>query len=349
MATLGRSVNFDSKRCEGYRNFCNKLWNASRFVLMNCQDQDNGLEAHTKADCEPGGRAHGYLAFSPADKWISSELQRVEAAVAEGFAAYRLDNVANAIYQFVWDAYCDWYLEIAKVQLQLGSAAEQRATRRTLIRTLETVLRLLHPVAPFVTAELWHTVAVVAGRKVADSADTVASAPYPQADLSKVDAAADAWMERLRALVAASRSLRSEMGLSPGERLPMLASVGAGDEAFVEQAAPLLKALARLSELRLIADEAEFTSASAASPVLMAAGVRLALQVTIDVEAERARLGKEVARLAGEIVKAEAKLANESFVARAPAAVVAQERARMADFAQTVLRLREQLAQLGSA
>ena len=349
MATLGRSVNFDSKRCEGYRNFCNKLWNASRFVLMNCENQDCGLKAHTKAECEPGGPAHGYLQFSAADKWISNELQRVEAVVADGFAGYRLDNVANAIYQFVWDAYCDWYLEIAKVQIQQGSAAEQRATRRTLIRTLETVLRLLHPVAPFVTAELWHTVAMVAGRKAADSADTVAGAAYPLADLAKVDAAADAWMERLRALVAASRSLRSEMGLAPGERLPMLASVAAGDETFVEQAAPLLKALARLSELKLIADESEFAAASAASPVLMAAGVRLALQVTIDVESERARLGKEVTRLAGEIVKAEAKLANVSFVARAPAAVVAQERARMAEFAQTLQRLRQQLLQLGSA
>ncbi|MDH4389955.1 MAG: valine--tRNA ligase, partial [Aquabacterium sp.] len=347
MATLGRTVNFDTKRCEGYRNFCNKLWNATRFVLMNCEGQDNGLKEHTKAECQPGGPAHGYMRFSAADKWISNELQRVEAAVADGFAGYRLDNVANAIYQFVWDAYCDWYLEIAKVQIQHGDAAQQRATRRTLIRTLETILRLLHPVAPFVTAELWDTVAVVAGRKLAGSSETVASASYPQAQRDKIDAASDAWMDRLKSVVAASRSLRSEMGLSPAERVPMLAIGPApGDAAFLDAAGPLIQALAKLSGVRRIDDEAAFAAESASAPVAVQAGLRLALQVTIDLAAERARLGKEIARLDGEITKAQAKLGNESFVARAPAAVVAQERARMDDSSQTLQRLREQLARL---
>jgi len=347
MATLGRTVNFDTKRCEGYRNFCNKLWNATRFVLMNCEGQDCGLMEHTKADCEPGGKAAGYMQFSAADKWISSELQRVEAAVAEAFAEYRLDNVANAIYQFVWDSYCDWYLEIAKVQIQVGDAAQQRATRRTLIRTLETVLRLLHPIAPFVTAELWDTVAPVAGRKASDS---IATAAYPQAQLDKIDPAADAWMERLKAVVAASRSLRSEMGLSPAERVPMLViGQGADDAGFIDTAGPLLQALAKLSGVRRIDDEAVFAAESAAAPVALQAGLRLALQVQVDVAAERARLGKEITRLEGEITKAQAKLGNESFVARAPAAVVAQEQARLADFGQTVQRLREQLARLPAA
>ncbi len=369
MATLGRTVNFDTKRCEGYRNFCNKLWNATRFVLMNCEGQDCGLVAHSKADCQPGGKAHGYLRFSAADKWISNELQRVEAAVAEGFADYRLDNVANAIYQFVWDAYCDWYLEIAKVQIQVGAETEQReqglaaqrATRRTLIRTLETVLRLLHPIAPFVTAELWQTVAVVAGRTAADSAadsatssaassvNTIATAPYPQAELGKVDAKADAFMERLKTVVAASRSLRSEMSLSPAERVPMVVGVEPGDAEFMTEAAPLLKALAKLSDLTLFTDEAAFSAASAVSPVAVQAGVRLALLVTIDVAAEHIRLAKEIARLEGEISKTQLKLGNETFVSRAPAAVVAQERARLDDFSQTLVRLRDQAAKLPAA
>jgi valyl-tRNA synthetase len=340
MATLGRSVNFDSKRCEGYRNFCNKLWNATRFVLMNCEGQDCGLKEHTKADCEPGGAFHGYMKFSPADRWISGELQRVEAAVAQGFADYRLDNVASAIYQFVWDEYCDWYLEIAKVQIANGTEAEQRATRRTLIRTLETVLRLLHPVAPFITAELWDTVAPVAGRKVAD---TIATAAYPQAQLEKIDPQADAWVGQLKSLVASVRSLRSEMNLSPADRKPLYAI---GNTAFIEQAAPALKVLAKLAEVKVFTDEAAFTQAAGLSPVAVVGDARLALHVEVDIAAETARIAKEIARIEGEIAKAEKQLGNESFVARAPAEVVEQLRQRMADFRQTLRRLQDQADRL---
>lgn len=340
MATLGRSVNFDSKRCEGYRNFCNKLWNATRFVLMNCEGRDCGLKEHTKADCEPGGAFHGYMKFSPADRWISGELQRVEAAVAQGFADYRLDNVASAIYQFVWDEYCDWYLEIAKVQIANGTEAEQRATRRTLIRTLETVLRLLHPVAPFITAELWDTVAPVAGRKVAD---TIATAAYPQAQLEKVDPQADAWVGQLKSLVASVRSLRSEMNLSPADRKPLYAI---GNTAFIEQAAPALKVLAKLAEVKVFTDEAAFTQAAGLSPVAVVGDARLALHVEVDIAAETARIAKEIARIEGEIAKAEKQLGNESFVARAPAEVVEQLRQRVADFRQTLRRLQDQADRL---
>ena len=361
-ASLGRNINFDTKRCEGYRNFCNKLWNATRFVLMNCEGQDCGLAEHSKADCaapvlddagqvvKPAGPFHGYLKFSLADRWISGELQRVEHAVAQGFADYRLDNVAGAIYSFVWDEYCDWYLEIAKVQIaeatRTGTPAEQRATRRTLLRTLETVLRLLHPIAPFITAELWETVAVVAGRKTAGGSETIVQAVYPQAQLQKVDPRADAWMARLKAVVLESRRLRSEMNLSPAERVPLLTL---GDEAFVSSATPLLQALARLAEVRALPDEAAFAAATATAPVAVSGELRLALHVQVDVAAETARLDKEIARLAGEIVKADAKLGNESFVARAPAAVVTQERERVAGFRQSLDRLQGQRTRLAAS
>lgn len=341
-ASLGRNVNFDTKRCEGYRNFCNKLWNATRFVLMNCEGQDCGLSDHTADQCVPGG----YLDFSSADRWITSELQRVEAAVAQAFADYRLDLAANAIYGFVWDEYCDWYLEIAKVQLQSEDGARQRAARRTLIRVLETVLRLLHPITPFITEELWQTVAVVAGRKLAGDDKLIALAPYPQAQPEKIDAQADAWVAKLKALVGSCRNLRSEMGLSPAERVPL---VTIGDAGFMTEAAPILKALAKLAEVQVLSDEAAFAAASANAPVAVQGESRLALKVEIDVEAERARLGKEVQRLESEIAKAHAKLGNESFVARAPAAVVEQERARVADFSATLARVRSQLERLAQA
>jgi valyl-tRNA synthetase len=345
-ASLGRDINFDTKRCEGYRNFCNKLWNATRFVLMNCEGQDCGLVEHSKEECAPGGPFHGYMSFSPADRWISGELQRVEAAVEKGFAEYRLDNVANAIYQFVWDEYCDWYLEIAKVQIQTGDEAQQRATRRTLIRVLETILRLLHPITPFITAELWERVAPVAGRKPAGDAVGLVMAAYPKAQLEKIDAQADAWVAKLKAMVSATRSLRSEMNLSPAERVPLYAI---GDAAFLDVAAPLLKTLAKASEVKLFTDEAQFAQAAGQSPVSVAGDAKLALHVEIDVPAEIERLKKEIARLEGEIAKANAKLANESFVARAPAAVVDQEKQRVAEFTATRARLLDQVQRLASS
>jgi valyl-tRNA synthetase len=322
---------------------------------MNCEGQDCGLKEHTKAECaapvyeggqlvKEAGPYWRYLVFSQADRWITSELQRVEQAVTEGYAQYRLDQVANAIYAFVWDEYCDWYLEIAKVQLAQGEPAQQRATRRTLLRVLETILRLLHPITPFITAELWNTVAVAAGRKAPDDAQTVATAAYPVAQPERIDAKAMAWMEQLKSVVGACRSLRSEMGLSPAERVPLMAQ---GEPEFMAAAAPLVQALAKLSEVRTLEDSASFDEASREAPVLVVGGLRLALKVEIDVAAERTRLGREIDRLQGEVGKAKAKLGNESFVARAPAAVVEQERQRVADFQATLQRLGEQLARLG--
>jgi valyl-tRNA synthetase len=339
-ATLGRNINFDTKRCEGYRNFCNKLWNATRFVLMNCEGQDCGLKEHSKAECAPGGPFHGYMHFSQADRWIASLLQRVEAEVEKGFAEYRLDNVAQTIYQFVWDEFCDWYLEIAKVQLQAGGEAQQRATRRTLIRTLETVLRLAHPLIPFITEELWQAVAPIAGRK---NVDSVMIASYPQAQAEKIDARAEAYVARLKAAVEAVRTLRGEMNVSPAERVPLYA---VGDAAFIAEITPLLKSLARLSEVRQFDDEAAWAHAAGHAPVQVLGEARLALHIEVDVAAEKARLAKEAARLEGEIAKASGKLANESFVAKAPAAVIAQEKERVTQFSATLAKVRDQLARL---
>ena len=339
LASLGRSINFDAKRCEGYRNFCNKLWNASRFVLMNCEGQDCGLLDHTADQCDTGS----YLEFSQADRWIVSLLQKAEAEVAQGFADYRLDNVASTIYDFVWNEFCDWYLEIAKVQIQTGNDAQKRATRRTLIRTLETILRLAHPIIPFVTEELWQKVAPVAGRGGA----SVAIAAYPKAQPERIDEASIAHVAKLKTLVDACRNLRGEMNVSPATRLPMFALLGsATDAAFMRDAAPVLQALAKLNEVRVFEDESAWAAAAQGAPVAVVGDARICLFMEIDVAAEKARLGKELTRLEGEIVKANGKLGNESFVARAPAAVIDQERKRLADFEATVAKLKDQLIRL---
>ena len=350
LATLGRSINFDSKRCEGYRNFCNKLWNATRFVLMNCEGQDCGLKEHSKAECAVGGPFHGYMSFSQADRWISSAIQRVEAQVAQGFADYRLDTVANVIYDFVWNEFCDWYLEIAKVQIQSGDASQQRATRRTLIRTLETILRLAHPLIPFITEELWQKVAPVAGRYPADpSQASVSVSAYPVSQPERIDTQAEAHVARLKSLVDACRNLRGEMSVSPATRLPLLALANnAQDADFLRSAAPVLQALAKLNDVKVFEDEAAWSAAAQAAPVAVVGELRVCLFIEVDVAAEKIRLGKEVARLQGEIQKAHGKLSNEAFVAKAPPAVIEQEKKRVADFSATLSKVQEQLARLGA-
>ena len=355
LASLGRSINFDSKRCEGYRNFCNKLWNATRFVLMNCEGYDCGLREHTKAECAaPGtdatgaataaGPMHGYLEFSQADRWIASLLQRVEADVAKGFAEYRLDNVANTVYDFVWNEFCDWYLEIAKVQINTGTEAQQRATRRTLIRTLETLLRLAHPLIPFITEELWQKVAPVAGR----SGPSVAIAAYPVSQPERIDPVAEAHVARLKLLVDACRNLRGEMKVPPSTRLPLyVLAANDADSAFWTSSAPVLQALAKLVKVKLFADEASWQAAAQAAPVAVVGDARMCLFMEVDVAAEKLRLGKEIARLEGEIAKATAKLSNEAFVAKAPPEVIAQSHQRVAEFGDTLSKVREQLQRLG--
>ncbi|MFI5444676.1 valine--tRNA ligase [Polaromonas sp. UC242_47] len=340
LASLGRSINFDSKRCEGYRNFCNKLWNATRFTLMNCEGQDCGLAEHSKEQCAPGGEFHNYLDFSQADRWIASTLQRVEADVAKGFTDYRLDNVAGSLYQFIWDEFCDWYLEIAKVQIQTGTEAQQRATRRTLIRTLEAILRLAHPVIPFITEELWQKVAPVAGLK---KGAFIGQAAYPTSQPAKIDEQAEAHVAKLKTLVDACRNLRGEMKVSPATRLPLFV---VGDHAFMTQSAPVIKALAKLSEVRVFESETEWAKAAEAAPVAVVGEAKVCLHMEVDVAAEKVRLGKEVTRLEGELVKVKAKLANEAFVNKVPPAVLEQERKRLVEFTATLEKISAQLARL---
>lgn len=333
-ATLGRNVNFDLKRAEGYRNFCTKLWNATRFVLMNVEGKDCGVGA---TENEP-------MQFSFVDKWIISEFERTVKEVTTAYEDYRLDNAANAIYSFVWNQYCDWYVELSKVQLR-GSEAEQRATRHTLVTVLEAVLRLAHPIIPFITEELWQKVSVTAGVRKADEDAFLMLQTYPIFDATKVDADAVARMTTIQAQIDSIRNLRSEMKLPPSQKMPLLIS---GPEAECAAAAPYLQQLARLESVTHVEDLQQAAQGSVA-PVAIVGDFKLMLKVEIDVKAERERLSKEAARLAGEVKKCQSKLGNERFVSKAPASVVDTEKKRLAEFTALLAKVEEQLSKLPQA
>jgi valyl-tRNA synthetase len=332
LAPLSLTLNFDLSRCEGYRNFCNKLWNATRYVLMNVGGHnafERGIEENA-GEHGPGSDND----FSMADRWIVSQLQRTEGEVAKAFDEYRFDNASSAIYKFVWDEYCDWYLELAKVQLQHGTPAQQRATRRTLLRVLETTLRLAHPIIPFITEELWQKIAPLAGK----SGATIMLAPYPVAQPEKIDPAAETFVATLKESIDAVRNLRGEMSVHPKERVPLFMT---GDPALITPQLPYLMALGKISETHLVAALPE-----ANAPVAVIASGNWMLDIKIDVAAERARIAKELTWIEIEIAKAETKLANASFVDRAPPAVVGQERRRLQDFKAKLAEIRLQLERL---
>ena len=321
-ASLGRSVNFDFKRAEGYRNFCNKLWNATNFVLMNTEDKDCGQD-----EMQP-------LAFTFADQWIIGKLQQAEAAVAEAFETYRFDLAAQTLYEFVWNEYCDWYIELAKVQIQTGCPTTQRTTRRTLVRVLETILRLLHPIMPFITEELWQVVAPLANAKTADS---IMLAAYPKADPEKIVQAAFDQMAQLQDLIGAVRNLRGEMGIAPNVKAPLFVE-GSVPEALLKY----LPALTRLTEAKTVDRLPE--SEDAPSAVCNCA--RLMLKVEIDKAAETARLSKEAEKLQKALDKLNAKLSKPGYTEKAPAHLVEKDKADLAELEDKMAKVQTQLAKL---
>lgn len=324
-ASLGRSVNFDFKRAEGYRNFCNKIWNATNFVLMNTENQDCGYGATAT---EPRG-------YSFPDMWIIGRLNQTIEQVTQAYETYRFDLVAETLYSFVWNDYCDWYLELAKVQLQTGCASRQRATRHTLLRVLEAALRLLHPIIPFITEELWQTVAPMCDAKTADS---IMLARFPEADGGEIVQTAFEQMTVLQDLIGAVRNLRGEMGIQPNVKAPL----------FVESADDLadylkyLPMMTRLTEAQQVAALPESEDA----PVAVCNGARLMLKVEIDKAAETARLSKEAEKLQKALDKLNAKLSKPGYTEKAPAHLVEKDKADLAELEDKMAKVQTQLAKL---
>ena len=324
-ASLGRSVNFDFKRAEGYRNFCNKIWNATNFVLMNTENQDCG---YGETATEPRG-------YSFPDMWIIGRLNQTIEQVTQAYETYRFDLAAETLYSFVWNDYCDWYLELAKVQLQTGCASRQRATRHTLLRVLEAALRLLHPIIPFITEELWQTVALMCDAKTTDS---IMLARFPEADREQIVQTTFEQMTVLQDLIGAVRNLRGEMGIQPNVKAPL----------FVESADDLadylkyLPMMTRLTEAQQVATLPESEDA----PVAVCNGARLMLKVEIDKAAETARLSKEAEKLQKALDKLNAKLSKPGYTEKAPAHLVAKDKADLAELEDKMAKVQNQLAKL---
>ena len=324
-ASLGRSVNFDFKRAEGYRNFCNKIWNATNFVLMNTENQDCGYGATAT---EPRG-------YSFPDMWIIGRLNQTIEQVTQAYETYRFDLAAETLYSFVWNDYCDWYLELAKVQLQTGCASRQRATRHTLLRVLEAALRLLHPIIPFITEELWQTVAPMCDAKTADS---IMLARFPEADREQIVQTTFEQMTVLQDLIGAVRNLRGEMGIQPNVKAPL----------FVESTDDLadylkyLPMMTRLTEAQQVAALPESEDA----PVAVCNGARLMLKVEIDKAAETARLSKEAEKLQKALDKLNAKLSKPGYTEKAPAHLVEKDKADLAELMDKMGKVQGQLAKL---
>ena len=314
LASTGRDINFDVGRIEGYRNFCNKLWNATRFVMMK-------IEGHNLS--------HPNVSHMTVfDRWIGSSLQATESKVAKAIESYRLDLASQAIYEFVWNEYCDWYLELTKPILSEGGASSetQDATRRTLVNVLETILRLAHPLMPYITEELWQQIAPLIGR----GGDTISKAPYPVHDAGKVDASAEADVDWMKSVIVAVRTIRGEMNLSPAKAIPVMLAGGTdNDRDRLARLETLIIPLAKLSEVRFL-DVGESIPASS-TQLIGQLEVHVPMAGLIDVNSEVARLEKQVRKLEGDIQGLRDKLGNPGFTDKAPANVVERERGRLAE------------------
>jgi valyl-tRNA synthetase len=331
LATYSRTINFDMQRCEGYKNFCNKLWNAARYVLMNSEGKDTGT-------------AGGELELSLADRWIRSRLSETLATVERAYVDYRFDLAAQALYEFTWNEFCDWYLELSKPALQAEDtpAAAQRGARHTLVTMLEALLRALHPITPFITEDIWQQVAPLAGRQGA----TIMLQSYPQAADFHRDATVESEMRWLQKFILGVRRIRGEMDLSPSKPLPiLLQGASTADRKRVDTHRAFLQFLARLESITLL-DGAE--APPSATALLGELKILVPMAGLIDVKAEQTRLDREIARLQGEMQRCEAKLSKADFVQNAPAAVVDKERRRLDDFKQSLQGLREQLQRLAA-
>ncbi|MGA0976611.1 MAG: valine--tRNA ligase [Methylophilaceae bacterium] len=327
LASPGRDIKFDLSRCEGYRNFCNKIWNASRFVLMNCPDEDNGFEV-----CKDG-----YMSFSQADRWIVSIFQKTLSNITTHFENYRFDLAAQEMYQFIWDEYCDWYLEVAKVQLnESNEHAIRRGTKRTLLGILESMLRMIHPIMPFISEEIWQIIA----KKIGIQGDTIMLQKYPVARHEKIDNDSIEWMTTLKTMVEECRKLRGEMNISPAEKVPLIMI---GNEEKIIGFKSYLLPLAKLDSIEIVNSFEKIDA-----PVALVGDFKLMLNIEIDVEAEKIRLQKEITRIVMEVKKAEGKLSNKAFVEKAPDEVVAQEKERLKTFTIELSKYEEQLSRLAS-
>ncbi|WP_028081373.1 valine--tRNA ligase [Solimonas soli] len=328
LATQGRDIRFDAGRAAGYRNFCNKIWNAARYVLMNAEGQDVGLDASLPVE------------LSDADRWIISKLQKLEAEAAGHFASYRFDLLATALYQFIWNEYCDWYLELSKPALQQGSEAQQRGTRRTLLRVLEAWLRLLHPLMPFITEEIWQRVAPLAGVE----GKTIMLQPYPVANAGRIDEAAEADIEWLKAFILGVRQIRGEMNIAPGKPLPLLVqNAGNEDRARLAKMQKAIEFLARVETPRMLAANEE--APQSATALLGTTKLLVPMAGLIDKDAELARLAKQIVKLESDLEKTSARIANPSF-GKAPQAVQQQARDLNAKQQADIAALKEQEARI---